>query len=108
VAKGIVINGLPIMLKLGSGPGSFFDIENLDEYYGQCVIGGTAAFEIPIRTRDEISSAVRRKLLLEISGSAHTPRLVPLQLSLSPPQPVDCLIGEKLWQRYMEGAPFLR
>ena len=52
VAKGITINGLPIMLKrpaLGS-----VDIEDLDIYYEDCVIGGPGAFVVPIRERDEI------------------------------------------------------
>ena len=41
VAKGITINGLPIMLKRPSG---FGDMENLDQYYRDCVIGGSGAF----------------------------------------------------------------
>src|SRR5262249_36210222 len=42
LAAGITINGLPIMLKR---PNSFtMDIENLDVYYEDCVIGGPGAF----------------------------------------------------------------
>src|SRR5436305_8104570 len=47
VAKGIVINGLPIMLKEPQ-PGSI-DIKDLDIYYEDCVIGGPGAFVVPIR-----------------------------------------------------------
>src|SRR5262249_37439258 len=36
LARGIVVNGLPIMLKRGSTSG-FFDINNLDDYYRDCV-----------------------------------------------------------------------
>ena len=44
---GITINGLPIMLKR---PNTFtMDIENLDVYYEDCVIGGPGAFVIPIK-----------------------------------------------------------
>ena len=34
--RGIIINGLPIMLKRGG----YWDIEHLDLYYRDCVIGG--------------------------------------------------------------------
>ncbi len=75
IAKGIVINGLPIMLKL---PAGFFDLADLDLYYTDCVIGGTGAFMIPIKEKSEFLTATRRKLLLEISGyeppAAHHPR----------------------------------
>src|SRR5262249_13774628 len=44
LAAGITINGLPIVLKR---PNSFtMDIENLDVYYEDCVIGGPGAFVI--------------------------------------------------------------
>ena len=43
VAKGVVINGLPIVLKTG-GP---FDIPNLDEYYANCVVGGPRLLHDP-------------------------------------------------------------
>ena len=63
---GITINGLPIMLKR---PNSFtMDIENLDVYYEDCVIGGPGAFVIPIRERDQFKEATRTKLVLEIAG----------------------------------------
>src|SRR5437588_11828362 len=50
LAAGITINGLPIMLKrpnIGS-----IDIENLDIYYEDCVIGGPGAVMIPRRERE--------------------------------------------------------
>ena len=65
IAKGVIINGLPIMLKLATG---YFDIPDLDRYYTDCVIGGPGAFMIPIKDRREFLTATRRKLLLEISG----------------------------------------
>ncbi len=105
VAKGIVINALPIMLKIGQG-GSLFDISYLDQYYTECVIGGTGAFMLPIRAKDEVIPAIRRKLLLEIAGLVPVPRMIRVQAQKAPPpapRDVDCLIGEKLWQRYMDG-----
>jgi Protein of unknown function (DUF1194) len=99
VEKGIVINGLPIMLKT-SPTSSVFDIPNLDNYYAECVIGGPGAFVIPIKTEDEFLTATRRKLILEISGLADVPRLIRVQ---APAPAIDCMIGEQLWRRYMDG-----
>ena len=81
VAKGIVINGLPIMLKLAQG---FFDLAELDLYYADCVIGGTGAFMIPIKQRDEFQTATRRKLLLEIAGYEPPARLIRVQADARP------------------------
>jgi hypothetical protein len=99
VAKGIVINGLPIMLKLAQG---FFDLAELDLYYSDCVIGGTGAFMIPIKEQSEFQAATRRKLLLEIAGYEAPARLIRVQAA-APVERFDCLVGEKQWQRYMDG-----
>ena len=66
LAKGITINGLPIMLKRPNA--STLDIDELDIYYEDCVIGGPGAFVIPIRERDQFKEAIRTKLVLEIAG----------------------------------------
>lgn len=102
VAKGVVINGLPILLKR---PTSLFDLENLDRYYADCVIGGTGAFSIPVREPGEFRNATRRKLLLEIAGlPAPQPRLFRVQAGPSEAT-ADCLIGEKRWNLYYRGIP---
>ena len=76
LAAGLTINGLPIMLKR---PNSFtMDIENLDVYYEDCVIGGPGAFVIPIRERDQFKEATRTKLVLEIAGRTPERRVVPV------------------------------
>lgn len=98
VAKGIVINGLPIVLKPG-GPGSMFDIEHLDQYYATCVIGGPGSFMIPIREKSEFSSATRQKLLLEIAGLEPEPRLIRIA---DTPRATDCMVGENMWRRYFD------
>ena len=65
VAAGITINGLPLML---NRPNSFsMDIENLDIYFEDCVIGGPGAFVIPVRERAQFKEAIRTKLMLEIA-----------------------------------------
>ena len=65
LAKGIIINGLPIMLKEPQ-PGSV-DIKELDIYYEDCVIGGPGAFVVPIREREKFKEAIRTKLVLDIA-----------------------------------------
>src|SRR5437867_13360667 len=48
--KGIVINGLPIMVKEPSY--STMDIDNLDFYYEDCVIGGPGSFVVSTMCRE--------------------------------------------------------
>jgi len=102
LAAGITINGLPIMLKrpyVGT-----MDIENLDVYYEDCVIGGPGAFVIPIREREKFIEATRTKLLLEIAGRQPEARVVPT--SSQEPR-ISCTIGEKIWQeRWGRGIDF--
>ena len=69
VAKGITINGLPIMLKEPQ-PGSV-DIKELDIYYEDCVIGGPGAFVVPIREREKFKEAIRTKLVLDIADRSN-------------------------------------
>jgi len=101
LAEGIVINGLPIMLKVGS-PG-FFDLADLDRYYASCVIGGPGSFMVPVKEVAELKEAIRRKLLLEISGLAAPAHVVPTQAVPAPAY--DCLIGERQWQWYLDRGP---
>ncbi len=93
VKSGIVINGLPIMLKRAN-PGTM-DIANLDVYYEDCVIGGPGSFVIPIRTREKFIEAIRTKMVLEVAGRTLKPRVIPA--SAEHPR-VSCLIGEQMWQ----------
>ncbi len=105
VNNGIVINGLPIIIKPNQRSG-FFDINNLDKYYTDCVIGGFGSFVIPVRGRAEFAPAIRRKLILEIAGLSpeemYAPRFMRTQMSV-PEERSDCLIGEKLWRMYIDG-----
>jgi Protein of unknown function (DUF1194) len=93
LAKGITINGLPIMVKEPSY--STMDIENLDWYYEDCVIGGAGSFVVPIKDRDKFKEAIRTKLLLEVAG--RTPERSVVPVAEKEPR-VSCLIGEKIWQ----------
>jgi len=72
VAKGIIINGLPIMT-----PADQFDVyylADLDKYYAGCVIGGPGAFIQVAHGFEDLARALRRKLILEISDAGTPPR----------------------------------
>jgi hypothetical protein len=60
LAKGITINALPIIDP--STP------EDLDHYFQACVVGGAGAFVLPAKGFGDFARAMRRKLVLEISG----------------------------------------
>jgi Protein of unknown function (DUF1194) len=93
LAAGITINGLPIMLKR---PSSFtMDIENLDVYYEDCVIGGPGSFVVPIREREQFKEATRTKLVLEVAGGPGDLAATPVQLRK--PR-ISCTIGEQMWR----------
>ena len=101
LAAGITINGLPIMLKRPNV--GTMDIENLDVYYEDCVVGGPGSFVIPIRERSQFIEATRNKLILEVAGRTPTPRVIPA--SAEAPR-ISCTIGEKMWQDRWGGRGF--
>ena len=104
VAKGIVINGLPIVT-----PEDKFDtyyLADLDKYYAGCVIGGPGAFIQVAHGFEDVARALRRKLILEISDAS--PKGNPLLMKVAaatghpvPPSPhfvyeKGCDIGERM------------
>lgn len=97
LAKGITINGLPLMTR--DGLGQRWHLEDLDAYYHNCVIGGPGAFIIPVLSWDQFAAAVRRKLVLEIAGYTPPARLIRAQHRGDSGPTYDCLIGEKIWER---------
>jgi hypothetical protein len=67
IGPGVVVNGLAILCDDCSGrPG----IGNLEEAFTEQLIGGPGAFVVTADGRDAFAEAVRRKLILEISGRA--------------------------------------
>ena len=91
LAKGVTINGLPVIIKPVSGT----DIEHLDFYYEDCVIGGPGAFSVAITDRAKFKEAIRAKLILEVSDAQPSAGYVPAQAR----EPrVPCLAGEQLWR----------
>ncbi|NVN85082.1 MAG: DUF1194 domain-containing protein [Rhodopseudomonas sp.] len=91
--KGVIINGLPIMVKEPSF--STMDIENLDYYYEDCVVGGPGSFVITIKDREKFKEAIHTKLVLEVAGRPSESRIIPV----ADKEPrVSCMIGEKIWE----------
>ena len=87
---GLIINGLPLVLKRQTG--GWGDIDNLDIYYQDCVIGGPGSFVIPIRSMDQFLSATRQKIIREIAG-LDDPPIIPAQARKGK---TDCMIGERM------------
>jgi hypothetical protein len=92
VQRGIVINGLPIMIR----PSRSFVA--LDRYYADCVIGGPGAFVLPVSKPKELAEAIRRKLILDVAA-----RPVNTVTTVQATKPVNCRIGEMMrweWDDY--------
>jgi hypothetical protein len=67
LAKGIAINGLPIIVENAPYAGNGY-VPDIDKYYASCVIGGRGAFLIVARGFQDFATAIRHKLVLEISS----------------------------------------
>ncbi len=119
VSKGITINGLPIINARDQfGPGFFLD--DLDNYFRGCVIGGSGAFIIVAKDFQDFAQAMRRKLIYEISGlmpPQNGPRngIVPVAANNDPQRfgsgytyERGCDIGERAWRRQLDYAPGFR
>jgi len=102
VAKGIIINGLPIVTEADK-----FDVyylPDLDKYYEGCVIGGPGSFIQVAHGFADLTRALRRKLVQEISDAGK--RSNPLLIKVAEPRrpggsshPVyekGCDIGERM------------
>ncbi|MDH3579183.1 MAG: DUF1194 domain-containing protein [Hyphomicrobiales bacterium] len=94
VARGIVINGLPLILSPSVMAG-FERNEELAWYYEDCVIGGFGSFFISVVGKAAFPEAIRSKLILEMSD--RHPRVLRVQHKSR--AKMDCLIGEKMWDR---------
>ncbi len=98
LAAGIVINGLPILVR-PTTQWSFWDAPDLDLYYGRCVVGGAGSFMLPITRPDEFATATRQKLLLEIAA-APTHGIIRVQQQSRPDvEGYDCGMVERQIER---------
>ena len=94
LAKGITINGLPMML--GEPSRTDVDIENLEIYYEDCVTGGPGSFVMTVKDREKLKEAIRTMLVSEVTGVA------PERPNSSPAgkeKRISCSIGEEMHQR---------
>ena len=89
LGKGIVINGLPIVIKRAFN--SQYDIRDLAPYYEDCVVGGPGSFSIAIQEPAQFIEATKNKLLREIAGLD-----VPPVIRASDRPKVDCMVGERM------------
>jgi hypothetical protein len=96
IAKGITINGLPIMLKK---PGSLDD-PDLDIYFRDCVIGGQGAFMVPAREKSQFQLAIKTKIILEVSGLTSPPAPLVRRAQAGDVR-ADCMAGETRWRDRM-------
>ncbi len=99
LARGIVINGLPLMTR--EGIGARFHLENLDEYYENCVIGGPGSFVLAVTDWQQFPVAVRQKLILELARIPGPP-VINAAATGDGRGGFDCLIGEKMWEQMMD------
>lgn len=93
---GVTINGLPILLERGYR--SSFDIDGLDEYFEDCVIGGIGSFMISITEREQFLEAIRTKILREVAQASANDAMP----GAGKRKRADCLVGEKLWRQNWE------
>jgi hypothetical protein len=89
VARGIEINGLPIMVS--DGMNGALNLRDLDRFFENCVIGGGSAFVMPVRDWQDFVPSLRRKLVLEIAGQMA--QVLPAHLHVG--AAYDCGIGER-------------
>jgi len=101
VELGYTVNGLPIINGRPS-PYGMPQIENLDRYYRECVIGGPGAFIIVANGFDDFARAIRRKLILEIAGLTPHPAGEPARPYLASSVPSLCMTGELRRQDYTD------
>ena len=79
VARGIVVNGLPILNDREQPMGMPTPAEMaLDRYFAESVIGGPGSFVVPALGFGEFREAILRKLVLEIAGAGAGAGAAPL------------------------------
>jgi hypothetical protein len=108
IKDGITINGLPIVNGRSTLSG-WAQVENLDLFYRDCVIGGPGAFYVMAKDFADFPRAVLRKLMLEIAGLTPAPKKQLLWRAQMKParQAPPCDIGEKRRRdRWMNGDDF--
>ena len=96
VAKGVTINGLPLLIRPVRA--AYMDIEDLDLYYRDCVIGGPGSFMIPVKDAKAFTDATRTKLVMEIASRTPLPIIRVAETNADKPK-MSCTVGEDLWRK---------
>lgn len=87
LAEGITINGLPIMFPRAT---STPEMDGLDVYYRDCVIGGAGSFVMPLHDPEQFAMVIRTKILREIADNERQgAKFVPALMRM------NCVTGEK-------------
>ncbi|BCG95255.1 DUF1194 domain-containing protein [Mesorhizobium sp. 131-2-1] len=96
LAEGVTINGLPVALPRAGGVGGFamYDRSYLQSYFERCVIGGPDAFTIGVTEAATFATAVRQKLVREISMS--TGQVIYADYTARSDRTVDCNVIAQL------------
>jgi Protein of unknown function (DUF1194) len=66
------------------------DVEHLDGYYRDCIIGGPGAFMTPVPKRGEMVAAIKAKVILEIERLTIEPLIKKAQDETR----IDCVTGQ--------------
>jgi hypothetical protein len=77
--NGITVNGLPIMDENAEGY-----VPDLDQYYAACVVAGKGSFLVVVKKFKDFGTAMRRKLVLEISQNENQIRRTLGELQANP------------------------
>ena len=103
IARGVTINGLPIVNDRPS-PFGWPAMPDVDLYYGNCVIGGPGAFYIVANSFADFGRAIRKKLILEIAGRMPPPafRFVKASAGGKAREIPPCNIGELRLEWFMD------
>jgi hypothetical protein len=93
LARGVTINGLPIMIRLGWS-GGLYSTAGLDLFYEDCVIGGPGSFIVIVKSRALFAEAIKRKLIMEMLSAKKERQILPIGDTRRSFR-IDCLVGEK-------------
>ncbi len=97
VAKGVTINGLPLLIRPVRA--AYMDIDDLDIYYRECVVGGPGSFVTPVRDSKAFVDATRTKLVLEIASREPPLPIIRVASTDAEKPKMSCTVGEDLWRR---------
>jgi hypothetical protein len=86
LSAGVIINGLPILIRDGEAA----DSPALSEYYSSCVIGGEGAFVEPVHNALDFDRAVRTKLVREVAALSRMPVVIPAAMTAVTSDPGVC------------------